>query len=151
MPLALTFDDVLLINPGAVASPGFLIRLDVPAVAILELPTRQVTHYHAQTGVAFVPEFEMAAGFAATRDKLMTPIVGPELMAQVDWVKQHVYDLSPETIRPVIRACAARCWRHEADSYDIADFCAALRGCGDVPDEVFKKLRSNPAFAPYLE
>ncbi len=122
IPMARPHDGVLLVNPGAIASPNTTTRQRTRTVALLYLVEQAapvVVHVDlAKPELLFVPQIDWDAGFRAALDVFSESILAPDLA--VDWrlLEQLAMSVSrdPGTFaavkRPLLRA-AQRCWSGE--------------------------------------
>jgi putative phosphoesterase len=79
VPLAQVFENVVLINPGALAAPNNATRQTVQTVALLFVHddgTASVTHIDlAQPDEAFLPRLDLTRGFAAAHARFTAPLI----------------------------------------------------------------------------
>jgi putative phosphoesterase len=79
VPLAQVFEDVLLVNPGALAAPNNATRQTVQTVALLFVhddATVSVTHVDlTQPDEAFLPCLDLTRGFAAAHARFTGPLI----------------------------------------------------------------------------
>lgn len=148
--MCLDYDDVLLVNPGALASGNYLSRQTLQSVARMTLAageSPQVTHIDLHTGEPFMPVVDVAAGFKVAHDRAQETIVDEALQANAYWLRHEVFPIAPERLQAILRREAMRCWMGEREIITAADFVAALRAEPEIPPAVFDKLREVKAFA----
>ncbi len=87
IPMAVAYDGVLCVNPGAIASGNFVSRQRVQTVAVLTLApdTSPIVRHVDLTAPnePFVPQFDLAAGFHAALDHVSAPLVAADLAPDV--------------------------------------------------------------------
>lgn len=143
VPMARHYDGVLLVNPGAIASPNYVTRQTLRSVALLFIRDDGapfVAHVDlAAPDLAFEPRVDWAAGFRAALDRCSESILAPDLADDVGYLEEHIRPLLPasalDELRDVWRRVSGRCWSGERAAVTRADLLAELR-TADLPDDV---------------
>jgi uncharacterized protein len=143
VPMARRYDEILLVNPGAIASPNYITRQTLRSVALLFIRDDGgpfVAHVDlAAPEQAFEPQVDWAAGFRATHDRCSESILAPELLDDWAYLEEHVRPLVPAISRPslrvVMRHLQHSCWSGERAAITRADLLAAVRAA-ELPAEV---------------
>ena len=117
IPLAHRHAGVLLVNPGAIASPNGTTRQRVRTVALLYLMADgriDVAHVDlAAPDRRFSPAFDPAAGFKANAGRFSGSMLAPELEAAWPRVRERLSRDEPS--RKAYWRLAHRCWAGELD------------------------------------
>jgi uncharacterized protein len=143
VPMAYRYDGLLLVNPGAIASPNYVTRQTLRSVALLfirEDGAPCVAHVDlAAPDRSFEPRVDWAAGFRAALDRCSESILAPDLDVDWSYLESHVRPLLPASalaeLREVARRVSHRCWSGERAAITRADVLAELRAAalpGDV-------------------
>ncbi|HEX3050427.1 MAG TPA: metallophosphoesterase family protein [Aggregatilineaceae bacterium] len=149
IPMNLHYENILMVNPGGVASGNAWTKQVIQTVAVMRLETGQapqVTHYDLNTMEIHEPKFD-AAGFAATERHYSRLIVEADLFAQREWLWKELRPLAPEGVWAAILGLAHECWDGKRESFSARDVVEALRAA-NLPVE--DKLRENPVLRQYL-
>lgn len=154
IPMALQYNDVLLINPGAIASGGVPVRQTIQSVARLTLQPNAVpvvehfdlSGYHK----LFAPHVDVDAGFVAARDRYQESVLSPELDAHIHWLIKEVYPLAPEPVLAVFTRLLRKRWTGELPPLTLNELMTAVKS-DHLPQAVTEKLRESPTFALYLQ
>ncbi len=141
IPMTYRDDDLLLVNPGAIASGNGRSRQLRRTVALLYLrDDGHAVAVHVDLAApdrAYSPRVDWDAGFRAALDRVSASILSPELEAEVDRLAARVGALPPEQARPAWQAwnrAAHRCWSGEQ---------AVL-----TPGDVLAEVRRDPELSP---
>jgi putative phosphoesterase len=142
IPLTGWHDGVFLVNPGALASPGYVTRQTRRTVALLFLRddgTPAATHVDlAAPGRPFRPAVDLAAGFRAALAAVSETILAPDMTGPWEALSAAGRALDPEARAPLIEALlrAARpCWRGEREYLTRAGYLAELARGPALPPE----------------
>jgi hypothetical protein len=121
IPMAVEYDGILCINPGAFGPPNLTTRQRIQSAAILDMPGNappSIRHIDlARPDVPFVPQIDLAAGFRAAHDRFGAPLFTPDLAA----VMPRLAVIAPEAARVVHDRLAYRCWGGEQEIITRAD------------------------------
>jgi putative phosphoesterase len=153
IPFATAHDDVLVINPGAIASSGLLQRQIVQTVARLLLQPDtppQVQHYEVHNQQPYQPQIDWEAGFKAALTQFAATIAAPDLLAEYDWLLREVYRLDPEYCERSILPLSHECWAGQRDFISLADLTQAVSNGAEPPPAIIAKLRESPTLSQYL-
>jgi hypothetical protein len=139
VPMACPYADVLLVNPGAIASGNAVTRQRVQTVALLFLRddgTPFVTHVDlASPHQPFVPPIDWGAGFRAASQQFSASILSSDLAAVwKGW--QKLAELAPEAHQAALLRAAHRCWSGEQTVISAEDLLAELRAEAGRPAAV---------------
>lgn len=154
IPMAYQHQDVWLINPGAIASGAMFVRQKIQTVAILTLApgqAPQVQHFDVnQPDQPFQPSADWSQGFKASAQLYTEPIFEPELLSQVDWIRQELiplvtWDYVDATLLPLCNEC----WAYQRELISAKDFVQALLNYPDTPRAVIDKLKSSDVFSRF--
>ena len=142
IPLAREHNGILLVNPGALASPNGVTRQRVQTVAILFV-TRDgrahVSHVDlARPTERYVPAIDWAAGFRAALDDVSCSILAPDLAEAVARLTPRLRTLG----RIAFLRAARRCWSGELVTLTSADLLAAIDADQELPPPVRAELRA---------
>ena len=134
IPMTYRDDDLLLVNPGAIASGNGRSRQLRRTVALLYLrDDGHAVAVHVDLAApdrAYSPLVDWDAGFRAALARVSASILSPELEAAVDRLVARVGALPPEQTRPAWQAwnrAAHRCWSDEQAVLTPADVLAEVR------------------------
>jgi hypothetical protein len=153
IPFATEHDGVLVINPGALASSGLLMRQVVQTVARLHLQpntTPQIQHFDVHTQQPYQPQIDWDAGFKVALTQFTASIAAPDLQAEYDWLLREVYRLDPEYCERVILPLSHECWSGQRDLISLADLAQTLHNGANPPPEIIVKIRESPTLRQYL-
>jgi hypothetical protein len=154
IPLVTQVDGVWLVNPGSVIQGSEMFRQDVRTVAILTFFAAgdfAIDHFDAyQSGQPFTSQVNLAQGFRAARNTCMTPIIAPELEAQIHWLSEHILPVAEQSLRRSFLNLAQSRWQFGAVPITVADFLVSLHQELVHYPHLKDKLLENPVFAPYL-
>ncbi len=124
IPLVYPLDDVILVNPGAVASGNVVTRQLVQTVALLSVDddgSCSVRHVDlAHPDEVYEPNFRVEEGFVSTLQRFSSSIFSPELLAKLHGGLGKVSADDQELLRPFVYTLAQRCWAGEFESIDMA-------------------------------
>jgi putative phosphoesterase len=148
IPMTYQDDELLLVNPGAIASGNGRSRQLRRSVALLYLrDDGHAVAVHVDLAAperVYEPRVEWDAGFRAALDRVSASILSPELEAEIDRLVARVGALPPEQARPAWQAwnrAAHRCWSGEQ----------AVLTPGDVLAEVRRDTGLSPAVRAEFE
>ena len=145
IPMAHPHDGVLLVNPGAIASPNATTRQLIRTVALLYLLEQAspiVAHVDlADSQRAFVPRIRWDEGFGAALDSVNESILDPDLAADWELFESLARSTSrdPETFAALKRAllrAAHRCWSGERRAITRDDLGTELGGEVGLPEPI---------------
>ena len=112
VPLARRYDDILLVNPGALASGGFFTHHKPRTVALLFIcddGSLFVAHVDlADPDRVFVPGIDWGAAFEEALAKFQVSIVEPDLVEDIErmkWLKYRDLEAIKGAILPLCHAC----------------------------------------------
>lgn len=153
VPMALEYDGVWLINPGAIASGGHGQRQKVQSVAKLRLSMDaplSIEHIHLKNpDEVYVPPFDLNDGFIANFRKFSESILAPDLEAHWDWLFKNVYPLAPEPLLEVVASLAFACWEDGKAEITLAELMETALHTPILPETVRAKLREVPELRQY--
>lgn len=118
IPLVWDAGDVLVVNPGAMASANDVTRQHQRTVAKAWLLTDgswRVVHIAIEApDQPFDPDIDWSAGFASTWARFSSTILAPELRAQMPLLRQALSEETIAKLRMATSAAAQRVWAGEA-------------------------------------
>jgi uncharacterized protein len=154
IPMTVQFDGVWLINPGAIASGGFLSRQNVQTIARLHLKSGSAPEVE-YVDVNQAPEFILASvdltrGFQMAFSQFSESIADAQLDAELTWLWKEVYPIAPDFMQSILLPLGHECWSRRKDRITIQDIADAMNASSDVPPIILGKLRESPVFRPYF-
>ncbi len=139
IPMAVRHRDVLLVNPGALASGSPLGRQRVRTVALLFVRDDGnpiVVHVDiAAPERPFSPRVDWDAGYRVALDGINASILSPALAAKWTRLEPHARALTPAQRRSLLLPLAYRCWNDERQVVTPADLLAAVRQETSIPED----------------
>jgi putative phosphoesterase len=145
VPMACQMDNVLLVNPGAVASGSHTWRQKRRTVALLYMRADRlplVVHIDlASPDRPFVPRIDWDAGFAAALGQFNESILAPDLEPD----HQRLYAIAQQALEPsigAIRRVAMRCWSGEQPYITRAELLAELEAAPGLPARVWAEFEA---------
>ena len=140
VPLALPYQDVLLVNPGALAAASGATRQRRQTVALLYVRddgALAAVHVDlADLARPHEPRIAWAAGFRAALDRYSASILAPELAADFAYLRTQPWWNTPDEGRPLWAAwyrAARRCWAGELPALTRAAVLAEVRADATIP------------------
>lgn len=139
IPMAVEYDGVLLVNPGALACPNLETRQRVRSVAVLAIRDDGapfVTHIDlARPDAPFAPRIDWEAGFRAALARCGASILAPDLAAHFSRLSATIERVAPETGWAPYLRLAHRCWSGAQDVITRAELLAAYQDDPDIAPE----------------
>jgi putative phosphoesterase len=106
VPMTYRYEDILLINPGALASGSYFTRQAVPSVGKLHFPGDgriSMVHFDAKTGrPREFPKADPADAFTKLGNVYQEWLVDPELLPEIDGLRKITYTDFRSVIRAVV-------------------------------------------------
>jgi putative phosphoesterase len=137
VPMARVVEGVLLVNPGALASGGWITRQTRQTVALLTIPAKgapRVTHVDlAAPARTYVPHIDWEAPFRAAFLCYQAYIVDERLREDINAMWRHVSDANVEALGETFLPLSRRCWSGAQPSI--------------TRDELIEGIRGNPALS----
>ena len=135
VPMTYRYNDILLVNPGALASGGLFTRQDPQTVALLFICNDgELFVAHADLAVPdrpFVPRIDWDAGFETALGQFQSPIVEPNLLQSIGEFKRETYsDL--EALKAAILPLCHPCWAGEKQHINRAELLNAIESSTDI-------------------
>ena len=145
IPLTYQEDDLLIINPGALASGNEFSRMLINTVALLFVEkngTPHVVHIDlAAPDAPYVPQFDWDAGFTQVGNLFARSIIAPELAPAIHFMRKHFTRDEIIAIRPFIAAKAMPIWERADGDLTIADVEDALFQSNTLPPALAARVR----------
>ncbi len=145
VPMTFTVDDVLLINPGAIASGNHFTRQILQTVAVLHLDNEPVVEFFTLDGQPYQPTVDIDAGFnAANLGVVCESILDPALVLEdmYQMLGNGLFTRAIDALRPTLYPI----WEGDKDYLSAEDIVAALRG---MP-EFERPMSEVPALAQFI-
>jgi len=144
IPMALEWDGLLLVNPGAIAPPNYTTHQALQSVATLTVGddgSLSVAHIDLATPEQpFAPSNDISLGFRSLFARYTASLLGPDL-ADYPHMLAVWHELLPETqLRNVLRRAAWPCWSGQRRALAAADLRAALLAEPDVAADIRARL-----------
>jgi putative phosphoesterase len=143
IPMVDHHDGVLLVNPGAIASAGWVARQRVQTIGLLffrDDGTPRVTHVDlAAPERSFAPVIDWQAGFAAAHRQFSESLLTPDLATAWEAIRERL-PLAPEGIKAAILRVAHRCWAGEQEAIRREDLLTSFRAETSIPAPVRAEL-----------
>ena len=155
IPLVYRHEDMLIINPGALASGNEFSRMVRNTVAFLLIEKDGTPHViHVDVAAAespFVPQIDWDAGFMVAGNQFTKSIIAPDLAAAVYHLRASFTRPELLAIRPIVASLAMPIWERAGGELTVADVEAALRRDTTLPRELHARVlkvwnawRNNP-------
>lgn len=149
IPMTYRHQGVLLVNPGAIASPNAGSRQRFRTVALLFIRDDgacAVVHVDlAAPEEPFVPRIDWGAGFRAAHDQFGESILSPEMAAGYDRLRALIASLAPDQAsraRAAWDRVAHRCWSGEQAIITPADVLTELRADANLSPGVCAQVEA---------
>jgi len=143
IPLVYRAEDLLVINPGALASGNEFTRMLLNSVALLLLEHSGQAHVlHIDLAAPqqpFDPAINWDAGFDIAMRRFAKSIIAPELAPAVHYLWQHMAYDEIMAARPFFAALATPLWDGDERLLTIADIDVALPHA-DLPPDLHARL-----------
>jgi putative phosphoesterase len=140
IPLVYQIDDLLVINPGALASGNEFTRMLHNTVALLfveKTGARHVVHVDlAAPDCPYEPAIDWDAGFMTAMNRFARSILAPELIPAVQFMRDNFSRDDILAIRPLLAAKAIPIWEEEGGELTLADVEDALFNATELPPEM---------------
>lgn len=131
VPMTLSHDGVLLVNPGAIAPPNLMLRQATQSVALLFMRddgAAFVQHVNLGSPMrVFTPTVNWDAGFGAAYDAVTASIITPALAADLPRLAALGRLVAPEASEDAYLRLARRCWLGELAVITHADLLMELQ------------------------
>jgi len=154
IPMVYSYEGVLLVNPGAIASGNPWLRQTVQTVARMTLQSGaepNITHYNlAQPNLPYSPPFDLEAGFSGNATHFSEYIVTPEFLSETRWLWDEVFPLARDPLEDVLHEVCHEVWSGQRDLLEPGELIRRWQQRDDIPAQVYEMLRTSPTFAPYL-
>lgn len=140
IPTAVEWDDVLLVNPGALGPPNLATRQAVRSVAILDIhKDAQPAVRHLDLAAPAVPlafPIDWDAGYRAALARVQEPIVTPEIAAVIPRLYAVMEQDPSRALLTVYEQLARACWSGARTMITRADLIAALADDPTITSDV---------------
>lgn len=137
IPLTYRTDDLLIINPGALASGNEFSRMLRNTVALLFIEKRGAAHVvHidlAAPDTPFVPAIDWEAGFLVAMNQFAKSILARDLVPAVQFMRAHFTRDEILAVRPLLAQKAMPIWEQAGGELTVADVEDALHNANDLP------------------
>ncbi len=143
VPLTVQYEDIFLVNPGALASGSIFTRQAVKTVAVLSIldnGTPLVTHIDlANPDRAYQPEIDWEAGVEAAVGRFQTMIVEEDLIEDINRLRKQTY-ADPEALKSAILLLCHLCWAGEKRQITRAEIIRQIETDSDIGEEDKRKV-----------
>lgn len=140
IPLVYRTHDLLIINPGALASGNEFTRMLRNTVALLLIEkngTAHVVHIDlAAPDAPYVPSVDWEAGFMVAMNQFTKSILARELVPAVQFMRANFTRDEILAIRPLLAAKAMPIWEQTGGELTVADVEDALLNANDLPPAI---------------
>jgi uncharacterized protein len=145
IPLVYRVDDLLLINPGALASGNEFTRMLRNTVALLFVEQSgncHVTHIDlANPAAPYEPQIDWDAGFMVAADQFAKSILAPELRGAAYYLSTFLTYPELLAIRPLLAEAARPIWEKGEGELTIAAVEATLLNTTALPPELHARVQ----------
>ena len=127
IPMTAVVDDVMLINPGAIASGQHFTRQTLQTVALLHLDLEPVVEHYTLDGQLYEPSVDLDAGFAAANMGVVCEsILHPDIPVQALYgmLNENKFMRAMDLLRPTLYPI----WEGDKPYLMAEDIVEALRG-----------------------
>lgn len=138
--MAVEFEDVLLINPGAIASGGHFVRQTVQTVARLELNGTPQIKFFTLDGNIYEPTVDLEAGFKVAIEQVTESIASP-VQASIPFGLLHeifTSDMYRTAILNQLRPRLYPLWETRNGQLSVEDFITAAKA--SLPSDIYGRL-----------
>ena len=143
IPLTYQYEDMLLINPGALASGSLFTRQEIQTVALLfisEDGTPLVTHVDlAAPHRGFVPNIDWEAEFDVAMSQFQTAIVEKSLLEDISELRQQTFSDLEAIVDAVLPLCHL-CWTDGKPYITRGELLGQIEGSTTIPTMDKEKL-----------
>lgn len=140
IPMAVEYDGVLCINPGAFGPPNLTTRQRIQSIAILTIgddTPPSIRHINLATpNESFVPQFDLAAGFRAAHDQFGAPLYTPDVAPVMPRLAEIAWQAAPDAAEDLYHRLAAPCWSGQREIITRAELRDAIVCAVSFPDAV---------------
>lgn len=159
VPMMYQHADVLLVNPGAIASGNWISRQVRQSVALLLMREDEppfVVHIDLQApDLPWTPQVDWQAGFLVALDEVSESILAPDLQSVWNGVSERLRPwLDDPRIGPslhaVIEGLAFRCWAGQQRFITRGDLVREVRAATAIPVQVRGQIESALVSEPSL-
>lgn len=116
VPMAMDYEGILLVNPGAIASGNFLTRQTRQTVALMTLQEGRAPHVRhvdlADAARTYEAQVDLAAGFDAALAGYHESLLAPELRERLPGLRPDMFD-DVERVLTAVLPLAHACWARE--------------------------------------
>ena len=143
IPMTYQFDDVLLINPGAIASGNAHSLQKVQTVAILEIGANgqiSLTHIDLKNpSTIYVPLIDWEGGYRNATPTYIRSILSPAIENKMKAVQYSQFARSKPVKQAVLRV-SHRCWAGQQSEMGKEDLLAEIDGDPEILEEDKHKI-----------
>ena len=132
IPMQVTHDDVLLINPGAIACGSAWTKQTLQTIAVMTLErdsAPDIQFFHINSGDVYVPDVDWNAGFIAAMHNTCESITADDLAAVRGWLMKTVYPHYTLYMEEMIYPLCHEIWAGNRDDLlTLEEVVRALKG-----------------------
>jgi putative phosphoesterase len=144
IPLVYRMQDVLLINPGALASGNEFTRMLLNTVALLVVEKNNQMHVvHvdlAAPETPYVPQIRWDAGFAVAGNQFAKSILAKELVPAVHFMRANFTRDEILALRPLLAERAMRIWESGTGELTVADVEETIVNATTLPPALHERV-----------
>jgi putative phosphoesterase len=142
VPIFTLYDNVWLINPGAIAPGTYKLRQSLPSIAILYVMADRpplVQHINLITQEVFTPQVDFEIPFVQAHNQFAQTIIDAELESIWTSIKP-LRSQVPEAFHQAILRSAHRVWAGEQPMISKSDLWAELQHQRTIPADVLSEF-----------
>jgi putative phosphoesterase len=144
IPLVYDAGDLVVVNPGAIASGNVFSRMVNQTVGLLwheEGGRWHIAHVDlAHPDQSFVPRIDWDAGFIAAMHQFSIPIIAPEVQPAIHHMGKQLAIGDKILLGPVIAELCHPIWEGEDRLLTLDEVDRALRGATALPADVYTRV-----------
>jgi putative phosphoesterase len=144
IPMAVEYDGILCINPGAFGPPNLTTRQRVRSVAVLTLADDappSVQHIDlAAPHDPFAPRFDLAAGFRAAHEQFSASLYAPDVAPIIPQLAEIAWQAAPDAAEALYHRLAAPRWAGEMAVISRVELRDAIASDPAFPDDTRREL-----------
>ena len=146
IPFTYRASDILVVNPGALASGNEFTRMLRHTVALLFVDDASQAHVvHVDLAAPdrpYVPAIDWDAGFMLAHSQFSASILAPELESLIPFLRRHIPRPELLILRDILCELGHPIWEGEARLLTYADYSRAVdAAASQLPGDLYPRLR----------